>query len=1672
MSRKSRIRLFVGFLAVAALVMGCLTGGAATAPASAAGTTAGGLFTPLQAYVLDTRHGVGGYPVAQFAAGHWYSVGIDGQGGVPTSNVAAVQVTFTVANEAGSGVVHADQDGISNPNTTLPYATYGATNISNTAVIPVGADGKIQVELTATADLLVNVQGYFTGGNAAGGGYVAVNATQIYSSGTTQYAAGANVTFPVAGLGGVPANASAVMLDVIETNGGSAAGYLTVYPAGSTKPTSSLNWPGGRNYEWTTSVPMNSTGNFTINIGGASGSVNLSVGVEGYFTASNGTTSAGEFTSASARVFNSTSPSAPIASGASTTLHVAGVAGLPAVGSGIAAVAANIEISPGSGAEGHVQVFADDSTSVQPAQQFYSGVSTFAFDVVSLGADGGITIQNSSTGTINVVIDVEGWYQAQALATPTISCPAPYSNGYVSQTALTSPVVCTVNVNNGGYTSSNGSLDIYVDGVELDAQRFSSGTTSTATVSVPAHGGTHSITATSDSSYGTTGATAAYGFTTPGPSGPTGTAGQFVSAQGRLVDSRVPTGTTKAPFAPSTPRTIQVTGAAGLPSTGVSAVLATFTAVDPTAGGQLTAGPAGGLLSGVMRYDASSPTSNSAIVSVSATGAIQVQVTTTTNVIIDVQGYYTSGNGVTAAGGYSPVAESRVVDTVDGVGLPKATLAGGSTSTVQVTGKANVPAGTAAVFVNFQVVNTNTTAGYINPYATSATSRPKVSLNFDGSPNTSIGAIVNLDSSGAFALYVSAGNTINLDVDVEGYFTAGSSNGTFTSSVGNVYDTRVAPKVAVKPGQTVTVPIGGTNGVPGAGDGLSSVVANLTVVDAGTKGGYARAWADGTTEPAGVSTLTFNPQTAGTMTTNLATVPVGLDGAIEIHNVSADTVNYAVDLEGFYQNTSSTMCANDTDSILGTASTSAATIGADQGAPVVSAVVANSLNDDLNAEVYVVDSSGNPVSGSPVVAGTIDSGEPLIYHLPTGNMTVGSSYTWWVHVYQDDGCASAATTSHHTFTLGTPPTETASTPSTLTISGSSLATSTASSGQTDCGGTPCALTTGSLAIGNDSADDHISAIKADLSGLPAGAQITGATLNITPRCFGSSCMTGTLSIAEANIDITAAATTGADIAAIDTETATTYPEVPGTTSYDITPLVQDWYDGNNDGAVLTESNTNAGATGESFAGPSDSTNPATITISYQAATVPTGVTNLTVTPGDGGLIAAWAEPTSTGWYDNTGASNGISNYKVNVAAGGTTVATQSTPGPRAVLTGLSNGTDYTVTVTPNNPVGAGPTVTSLPSTPAAVTGGPARYISDVQDLLTAQDSLQAGTSLSTQDATTGDTDPTAVSTALGINAATIEDVFTNEADNDESETSDSTALSNTLAVQSGNTVTVYSTATEDFTTVDTSIGAEVDTPGTEVDDDAVQFASSATAPAYLRTLNAAGLIQPVTPNSDDTLSAPPPADEDDTTSSMQASKATVNSSGALFAVGPSAATVQMPAASASRVNQSGTAKWAISHAYWWYWNTIFREDCTDFISRALHYGGGLSEVAPSITKQVSHDDNSKLWYYVDVPHRLAYSKTWSMAAWSYAYQHKRGGTLSSRSTARVGDLVYANFTGGTQGIDHAAIVSKVTGTNIYVAQATAFNPYDPIWKIKNGTSWQSLDPHMTPPIFLDTSNER
>jgi hypothetical protein len=185
-----------------------------------------------------------------------------------------------------------------------------------------------------------------------------------------------------------------------------------------------------------------------------------------------------------------------------------------------------------------------------------------------------------------------------------------------------------------------------------------------------------------------------------------------------------------------------------------------------------------------------------------------------------------------------------------------------------------------------------------------------------------------------------------------------------------------------------------------------------------------------------------------------------------------------------------------------------------------------------------------------------------------------------------------------------------------------------------------------------------------------------------------------------------------------------------------------------------------------------------------------------------------------------------------------------------------------------------------------------------------------------------------------------------------------------------------------------------------------------------------------------------------------------------------AATSKTPAPAG--VDRSGVARWAVANSNWGGWNPLFvKNDCTDFVSRALHFGGGLGEVAPARSQQSSHDNKSNYWYFEEQPQLThTYSKTWSEAPWSYRYQVGRGGKPVARASVAVGDIAYVNLHGDSQaGIDHAGIVTEVTPTNIYVAQQSSPNSYVPVFDAQGRASWQSVFPKMTP-FFVDPSAER
>jgi len=384
----------------------------------------------------------------------------------------------------------------------------------------------------------------------------------------------------------------------------------------------------------------------------------------------------------------------------------------------------------------------------------------------------------------------------------------------------------------------------------------------------------------------------------------------FVPLQQRIMDTRNGMGGYSTPMPANTWRTVPVAGVGTIPVSGVSAVQVTVTAVGPASQGEVFVAASSAISAPVpaLIYGVPGDISASTIVAVGADGKIKASAQTTVTLLIDVQGYYTSGAG-TAAGGYVPInprriADSRSTTTAGANGLPvNGRLAKTTPYTVQVSGAATgIPQGASAVFVSLVPISYDATSGRLTPWAT-GDDKPNVSLNFPGNTSTAIGAVVPLSANGSFDVAfdsASAGGPISLVVDVVGYFTASdAAAGAFTPAATRVLDTRTAPNVPVAGNATVMVPVAGINGVPAAGAGISAVAVGITEIHTGSNAGDVRMWNADRPEP--VPTVVNYPAGAS-IRNDLVVVATSADGKVKIHNRGADPIDVVLDVFGWYSN--------------------------------------------------------------------------------------------------------------------------------------------------------------------------------------------------------------------------------------------------------------------------------------------------------------------------------------------------------------------------------------------------------------------------------------------------------------------------------------------------------------------------------------------------------------------------------------------------------------------------------------------------------------------------------------------------------------------------------------------------------------------------------------------------
>ncbi len=384
-------------------------------------------FVPLPpSRLLDTRIATDITGGAALVAGQGIDVQVAGRGGVPATGVAAVVLNVTAAQATAPGFVTVWPFQQPKPTVSNLNVTAAQQNIANLVTVRLGADGKVSMYSQSGTHLVVDVAGYYVpvAGAMRGGRFVPLAPSRILD---TRSAIGVSSTLPVpangtldlnvAGFGGVPATGvSAVVLNVTAAEA-LAPGFVTVWPAGRARPTSSsLNVTAvGQDIANLVIVPLGAAGKVSLY---TQAGTHMVADVEGWFgDDTQDLSTAGLFEPlAPARVLDTRSAvgistTTPVAADHAITLSVSGVGGVP--NAAVAAVVLNVTAADAT-AVGFVTVWPADKP--QPTASnlnvTFAGQNIPNLAEVAVSPAGSVSIY-SQAGT-HLVVDVSGYYTTAA----------------------------------------------------------------------------------------------------------------------------------------------------------------------------------------------------------------------------------------------------------------------------------------------------------------------------------------------------------------------------------------------------------------------------------------------------------------------------------------------------------------------------------------------------------------------------------------------------------------------------------------------------------------------------------------------------------------------------------------------------------------------------------------------------------------------------------------------------------------------------------------------------------------------------------------------------------------------------------------------------------------------------------------------------------------------------------------------------------------------------------------------------------------------------------------------------------------------------------------------------------------------------------------------------------
>ncbi len=375
--------------------------------------TNGASYKPLPpARILDTRNGTGGFS-GPIGSGQSIDVQVAGAAlsGVPATGVAAAILNVTVTQPTTGGYLTVYPTGGGRPLASSLNFVAGQT-VPNLVEVALGTGGKVSAfNSSGSTHVVMDVAGWVaTPPPTADGLFNSLAPARILDTrsgiGGPTIGPNSSIDVQVTGQGMVPTTGvAAVVLNVTATNP-TASSYLTVFPAGATRPTASnLNFLAGQTVPNRVVVKLSTAGKVTIY--NLTGNTDVVADVGGWFTDATSTAGGSVFYGITpARILDTRNGGTPIGPNGTLTVSVGGAGVVPAAAK---AVVMNVTVT-NTTLSSYLTVW--PSLVTQPTASdlnWVAGQSVPNLVIVQLGTNGSIDLYNLQ-GNTDVVLDVVGWY--------------------------------------------------------------------------------------------------------------------------------------------------------------------------------------------------------------------------------------------------------------------------------------------------------------------------------------------------------------------------------------------------------------------------------------------------------------------------------------------------------------------------------------------------------------------------------------------------------------------------------------------------------------------------------------------------------------------------------------------------------------------------------------------------------------------------------------------------------------------------------------------------------------------------------------------------------------------------------------------------------------------------------------------------------------------------------------------------------------------------------------------------------------------------------------------------------------------------------------------------------------------------------------------------------------